>query len=132
MVQGIGDILIPLWGEEPYLGTTYAQLQQNSPKVANLFWHDGVLYGSALVVVSLMTAVLSYRGIAKGSKLSWALVMIWAGGWLISGLVAHLAIGDTYPSHVVFATIVIIILFIGLGVSAKPLFSAKDTSVTGG
>jgi hypothetical protein len=126
IVYGILDTLIPLWGEEPYDGMTYAQLQQTAPKLANLFWHDSVLYGSAIVAASVITAILSWRGIARGSKLAWGLVMVWAVALFVSGLVAHGAIGDTNLSHVGYATILLVVLFVGLALSSRPIFSSRS------
>jgi hypothetical protein len=129
IMYGIFDMLIPLWGEESYDGTTYAQLVSSQPKLANLFWHDSVLYGSAIVLVSLMIAILAWRDISRGSKLAWALASLWTVGLFVSGLVAHIAIADTSFSHVGYATILLLVLFTGLGISSISLFRKTKKGV---
>ncbi len=124
MVYGVIDTLIPLWGEASYAGTTYTQLLLTQPKLANLFWHDSVLYGSAIFLVPAMVAILAWFEISKGSKLAWGLTALWSIGLFVSALIAHVSIGDTNFSHVGYAAILIIFLFVGLAVSAKPVFSS--------
>ena len=119
MAYSVIDASIPLLGEEQYVGKTYASLQVTDPKVANIIWHDTVLFGISLFAISLIMAVLSWRELSRGSRLAWYVLLLWGVGFFIAALVAHAPIGNTSFSHVGPATILLIIYLVGLGISAN-------------
>ncbi len=123
MIFSIFDASTPLLGEEQFAGTTYANLQTTSPKIANIIWHDTVLFGLSLFTIFAVVAILSWRELSKGSRLAWYLLVFWGPGYLVAALVAHVPIGDTSPSHTALPTALLIVYFIGLLVSGKAILS---------
>ena len=119
MAFSVIDASTPLLGEEQYVGKTYSSLQVTDPQVANIIWHDTVLFGMSLFTISLITAILSWRELSRGSRLAWYVLLLWGLGFFIAALVAHVPIGDTSFSHTGPATILLIVYFAGLALSAK-------------
>ncbi len=112
----------PLPLEEGYAGTTFANLQRTNPQLANVIWHDYVAFGLLLLGVSVLTVVLSWKGLSQGSPLAWYSLLIIGVTIAVMLVLAHVPVGYDF-SHYGVALVLDAILLIGLAISAKPVFT---------
>lgn len=115
----------PMLGEEEYAGISYRNLQATNPQLANIIWHDTVAFGTLLFGISLLSTILSWKGLSQGSSLAWYSLLILGVTFLAAFLLAHFPIGNTSFQHIGLALVLQPIYYIGLAVSAKPVLSKR-------
>lgn len=117
----------PLRGEEEFVGTTYQQLRDTNPRLAAIIWHYTAGIGTIAFGVNLLIFALSWKGFSRDSSLflSWASILVLSSTFVVAILVAHVPIGHLSFSHWGPPTILTLLYFVGLAVSAKPTLSKR-------
>lgn len=121
-------VFTPMIGEEEYVGISFKDLQATNPKLANSLWHYSTAIGIIVAGVNLLIAMLAWKGLSKGSTLarySWLSMLILSLTFAVALLLAHVPIGHIGFAHVGIQSILTLLYLVGLGVSAKAVFSKQ-------
>lgn len=125
MIVAVITVLTPLRGEEELAGLTFAELQAENPGLAAALWHVNAGIGVIVFGVSFLVAVLAWRGLARGSRSAWFSVLIVGVTFAVAIVVVHGAIGHPSFAHWGPPLLLTVAMLIGLGLAAKPVFSAS-------
>ena len=123
MAIGVVAATNPLPQEEGYLGRSFGEIRAADPQLGNVVWHDYVAFGTLLFGVSFLIVYLAWSGLRRSSREAWLSISVLAVTILAFLVFAHVPIGNTSFSHFGIATILALLLILGLAVSAKPVFS---------
>ncbi len=129
VVFGLAFVLIPDAilgsGFELYTGQTWSNLVSTSPEITDfILLTAGRMFGVHILVLTTLAIAITLKGFRNGESWSWyAFIAISFG--MIFDTVAVFIMGEI--PVVVIDIIMLLLMYIALGISAKDMLSKKST-----
>ncbi|MGH2451894.1 MAG: hypothetical protein ACRDGE_11635 [Candidatus Limnocylindria bacterium] len=128
MIAAVVNILNPMQGEEGLALTTFAELQVTNPALADTIWHLNTGINAIVFGIGVLIALLAWTRLRRGSREAWYSIAIVAVTFAAAILLAHVPVGHPGAAHWGPPLVATALMFLGLGLSAKAVFSPSGSS----